>query len=86
MILENEKFTIHLIRDIYKNIKDEFDKVDNLSIDMKNISEIDLSGLQLLVSLKKSCDKENKGFQLINISDELLYSFELSGIDSILEI
>jgi anti-anti-sigma factor len=86
MLIENDKITIHKIRDIYQNIKEKFDTSNNITIDMKNIDEIDLSGLQLLISLKKSCDKENKEFQLINIKDELLYSFELSGTDEILGI
>ncbi len=86
MIIQNERFTINNIRDIYEDIKNEFKSSDNIKIDFENVDEIDLSGLQLLVSLKKSCEKEDKKLQLINIKDELLYSFELSGTDQVLEV
>ena len=86
MLIESDKLTISKIRDIYKEIKEEFHLSENLIIDFKNVDEIDLSGLQLLISLKKSCKQKNKKLELINIKDELLYSFELSGTDTVLEV
>jgi anti-anti-sigma factor len=86
MTIKNEKLTIHTIRDIYKEIQDEFLSNDKIKISFENVDEIDLSGLQLLVSLKKSCDNEKKQLQLINIKEELLFSFELSGIDQVLGV
>lgn len=86
MIIEDDRLTISQIRKIYQTILDEFNSNEKLSIDLKNVDEIDLSGLQLLVSLKKSCHKQNKEFSIHNLKDELLYSFELSGLDSHLEV
>jgi anti-anti-sigma factor len=86
MLTKYEKFTIHNIRDIFPLLKDKINLQENLIIDMQNINEIDLSGLQLLISLKKSCDKQKKEFELINIKNELINSFELSGTNSILGI
>ena len=86
MLIESDKLTISKIRDIYKEIKEEFHLSENLIIDFKNVDEIDLSGLQLLISLKKSCKQKNKKLELLNIKDELLYSFELSGTDTVLEV
>ena len=86
MIIKNERLTIHNIRDIYEDIKNEFNSSDDIKIDFKGVDEIDLSGLQLLISLKRSCEKGGKKLQFINIKDELLYSFELSGTDQVLEV
>ena len=86
MLIKDDKFTIHKIRDIYKILKDDFESNNSMSIDMKNIDEIDLSGLQVLLSLKKSCDSQNKKFELINIKDEVLYAFELTGTNTVLGI
>jgi anti-anti-sigma factor len=86
MTIEEDKFTIHKIREIYKKINTEFESSNQLKIDMKNVDEIDLSGLQLLISAKKSCEKNKKDFLLVNIKDELLYAFELSGVDSVLGV
>jgi len=86
VLIKDDKFTIHKIRDIYKILKDDFESNNSMSIDMKNIDEIDLSGLQVLLSLKKSCDSQNKKFELINIKDEVLYAFELTGTNTVLGI
>jgi len=86
MLIENDKLTISKIRDIYKELQEEFDLSNHIIVDLKNVDEIDLSGLQLLISLKKSCELENKKLELLNIKDSLMHSFELSGTDSVLEV
>ena len=86
MLLEYDKFTIHNIKDIHKSIVDDFNFSSHIAIDFQNIDEIDLSGLQLLVSLKQSCESKGKTFQLKNIKDEIIYAFEISGISEVLEV
>jgi anti-anti-sigma factor len=86
MIIQTDSFTINQIRTIYQTLLDEFNSSSKLLIDLRNVDEIDLSGLQLLVSLKKSCLEKNKEFYIKNLKEELLYSFELSGLDSYLEV
>jgi len=86
MIIEDDKITIHKIKNMYQEIYNEFNNNDKITINLKNVDEIDMSGLQLLVSLKKSCEKEDKKLYIENIKEDLLYSFELSGLDSILEV
>ena len=78
MLIENDKLTISKIRDIYKELQEEFDLSNHIIVDLKNVDEIDLSGLQLLISLKKSCELENKKLELLNIKDSLMHSLSLA--------
>ena len=84
MILENDKFTIREVKQLHKEILEFLEKNPVIEIDFKNIDEIDMSGIQLLISMKSYCEKENKEFKIIHIKDDLLYSFELTGTNSIL--
>ena len=85
MVLENTSFTIYEVEDI----KTDFENLltnKEVIIDFSNISKIDMSAIQLLISLKQACDKENKKFEIQNINDEVLNSFNLSGTAFILEV
>lgn len=59
---------------------------DVIIIDCKELQKIDMSGLQLLASLKKSADEMGKDFTILNISDEIQASFDLSGMGTILGV
>ena len=86
MKIEDDKFTILNIRDIYQVLLEQYNSKDDLELDFTNIDEIDISGIQLLLSLKQSCDKNNKQFKIINIKDEILYSLELIDTKTMLGV
>lgn len=86
MILQGDKLTIRELKSTYNELLNVFEKNQSLEIDFKNIDEIDMGGIQLLISLKKTCNEQNKELKLLNIKDELLFAFEISSTDSILEI
>ena len=86
MKIEDDKFTILNMRKIYQTLLDEYNSKNSLEIDFSNVDEIDISGIQLLISLKQSCKLNKKEFQMINVKDEILYSFELINTNSILEV
>lgn len=86
MKIEDDKFTIVNIRDIYQKLLEQYNSKDDLELDFTNIDEIDISGIQLLLSLKQGCDKNNKQFKIINIKDEILYSLELIDTKTMLGV
>lgn len=85
MELQNNNFTMYEVEGIKQEFL-ELLKEDEITIDMKNITKIDMSAIQLLLSLKKSCEEENKKLEIINIKEEILASFEISGTAYILGV
>lgn len=85
MELQNNNFTMYEVEEIKQEFL-ELLKEDEITIDMKNITKIDMSAIQLLLSLKKSCEEENKKLEIINIKEEILASFEISGTAYILGV
>lgn len=78
MKLENNNFTIYEVEEIQKQCIELLEE-QSVTVDMDNISKIDMSAIQLLISLKKSCDEQQKDFEILNLKDEVLESFEISG-------
>jgi len=54
-------------------------------LDLSRVNKIDLSAIQLLLSLKKSFEKENRTLCLVNPTNSLLEAFELCGCSGLLE-
>lgn len=85
MKLENNNFTIYEVEEI----KDKFIlflESEHIKIDFENVTKIDMSTIQLLLSLKKTCEKQNKSFEIINVKEEILDSFEITGTAQILGV
>lgn len=78
---EFEELNIKKARDFHSYLLDLASTNDEIKIDMSNIKSIDASCIQLLISCKKSCEKQNKRFVIENISEEVLDSFTLIGAD-----
>lgn len=85
MKLENNNFTIYEVEEI----KDKFIlflESEHIKIDFENVTKVDMSTIQLLLSLKKTCEKQNKSFEIINVKEEILDSFEITGTAQILGV
>lgn len=54
---------------LHKKITEAYKKYKSIEIDLKDISECDTAGIQLLYSLKKSCLDAGKEISLTNPSD-----------------
>lgn len=85
MKLSNNNFTIYETEEIKKDFI-ELLKEETIILDFENISKIDMSAIQLLISLKKNCDDLNKTFEIVNIKEEILNSFEITGTAYILGV
>jgi anti-anti-sigma factor len=84
MKLEKENFTVYETEELKEQIVHLIEQNDSFELDLENIIKIDMSGIQLLISVKKSCDKKNIPFKIINIDDVLLKSFQICGCDTVL--
>jgi len=76
VVVENEQLTIYEIEKFYKKILQEFRENEVVEVDLSKVTKIDLSLIQLLLSLKKSEKKV-----LVKLSDnakEMLKEFGVS--------
>lgn len=56
-----------------------------VKLDLRNINKIDLSVIQLFLSLQKSLHNQNRGMTLINCTNSVIEALELSGCSKLLE-
>ncbi len=61
---------------IHEKIKEAYEQYDSIEIDLKDITDCDTAGIQLLYSLKKSCLDAGKEISLINPSDAVISALE----------
>ncbi|MEK7483665.1 MAG: STAS domain-containing protein [Planctomycetota bacterium] len=59
---------------------------EQVIINLREVSLMDINALQVLISAKKSAKKENKKIILSEIHPDLYKIFILSGIDSIFKL
>ncbi len=82
MKLETLNFTIYDVENVQAEIMVEFANNDSLEIDMGSVEKVDLAGLQLLVSAKRSCQEGGKTFSLSNLHDEVASAIRICGLES----
>jgi len=86
MKLESENFTIYEVEELKDKFLEEFQTNKDIEIDLSNINKIDMPAIQLLLSLKKSCENQNKLFEIKNINENIFKAFQLSGCDTALGV
>ena len=78
-----KEINIYEIEKLYKKIlKDVSSVKSSYTLNFENVEKIDLSGIQLILSLKKYCDKNSISLKLININSvqikEIFEQFSLN--------
>lgn len=63
------ELTIPYADELKTKLESTLQRGNNVSLDMKNVSEIDISGLQLLYAAQLSSEKTNKRFTIDNCSE-----------------
>lgn len=86
MKLESENFTIYEVEELKNKFLEEFNSNENIEIDLSGVLKIDMTAIQLLLSLKKSCQQEDKPFEIKNIDSNIFKAFQLSGCDTALGV
>ena len=72
--------------DLKKEIDEEIDNFDSLTLDFEKVKYISSAGLRVLVSTQKKLKAANKPFVIKNVDDELNKIFRITGFDKILAI
>ena len=85
MLIEHENLTIYEVEDLKDSFIAEL-SLPSITIDMLNVSKIDMSAISLLISLKKSALSADKKFALQNCSDTIKMSLSICGCDTYLEV
>lgn len=80
------KLTLYEVQEFTKELLWYIQSCENVEIDLSGIEQIDMSAIQLLISAKLYCQKENKAFKISNISDDIINLFSLTATLSILEV
>jgi len=86
MKLESENFTIYEVEELKDKLLEEFQIYKDVEIDLSNVHKIDMTAIQLLLSLKKSCKDKEKTLEIQNINDNIFKAFQLSGCDTALGV
>ncbi len=86
MKLENSTFTIYEVEEIKDLFEASLVHDDKIVVDLANVTKIDMSAIQLLISLKQTCIEKNKLFQIQNANDDILNAFNVSGVAYILGV
>ena len=76
VVVENEQLTIYEIEKFYKKILQEFRENEVVEVDLSKVTKIDLSLIQLLLSLKKS--EKKVSLKLSDNAKEILKEFGVS--------
>ncbi len=83
--MEGDVSLVH-IEEIKNKLTNEIMKPNDVTIELQNIENIDLSTVQLLYAIKKIKDKQEKKIILnINVSDEIQLLLKRSGCGEIFE-
>jgi len=75
MYIDKDELNIYDVESFHRDLLQEF-KNPEVLIDMKNVNKIDISIIQLFISLHKSSQDSSKKFVLQNVNDELRFIFE----------
>jgi len=84
MKLENEEYSIYDVEALYRDVLEAFKKGDVL-VDVSSVNKMDMSVIQLLISLQKSCKESAKRFELQNVSASLVTILENSASKFLVE-
>lgn len=84
--IEYEKLTIYEVEKLHKDLVQWCDQnnTDKLILDFTNVHKIDLAGIQLLLSAKKSCEELQKSLILINVKSEVKKSLIFTAVEKYL--
>ena len=72
--------SVFTIEKSHKEIVAAFDACDDLTLDLKEVNDCDISGLQLLYSARKTANAIGKAFSVEGASDAIIDIFNRAGL------
>jgi len=83
--IDKNELNIYEVEPLHKKLLDEF-KNDEIIVDIENVNKIDMSVIQLFISMKKSCLESSKTFKIISVTSEVLTTFKNAGCEFLLGV
>lgn len=62
------------------------DKVNNVKVDLQNVTYMDSTGLGVFIAAYKSAKKHESNLSLINTQQGVLRLFKITGLDEIIDV
>lgn len=85
MQLEFDSLTIANIEELHETLLAfSLSQESVLELDLHNVNKIDLSAIQLFLSLQKTLQKENRKLQLTHCTNGVIAALALCGCEKIL--
>jgi len=85
--LEYDKVTIYEVESLQKELLELINAIeDELVLDFSQVSKVDMTSIQILISAQKSCKEKAIPFSLINLSTGLKETLESCGCSTILGV
>ena len=81
VIIEVDKITIDQVNDYKKNLIKYLTLYRDLVLDMQNVEEIDIAGIQILIAAKNMAKSLGKKLEIINISNTIVKFFTQAGFN-----
>ena len=85
MKLNKEEIEIADVKSLHSALLREVDNNQEVLIDMSNVKKIDMSIIQLLISVQLACKKKSKKFKLHNVNDRILHILQNAFCDFLIE-
>ncbi len=76
------ELTINYIREFYDEVLEAIKNYVVIEMDLFNVTEVDSSGLQLMMLIKRKMNEKSKNLSFINHSEPVLNLLELSNLAS----
>lgn len=80
VLLKPDNMTIYEAMEIHTMFLDALKNSKKVKVDLSEVSEIDSSGLQLLIALKDDAKQQGKKVKFIAPNEDILALFDLFGI------
>lgn len=85
MKIEKDELSIYEVENLHKELLKEFEKGD-VVLDMANVNKVDMSIIQLFLSIQKSSLKSSNSFELSNVKQEVKQILQNAGCAHLLLI
>ena len=66
---------IEQAKNLQKNLLESFNGADKVLLDISELEDIDITGIQLVVSARKEAEKQNKSFYISGKITEIILDF-----------
>jgi ABC-type transporter Mla MlaB component len=75
-----ENLTIRHIAGVYAQLKEQINLKQSLTLDLAQVNQIDTSGMQMLLALKRQLAKNTQSLKLVGVTQDNQASIQIAGL------